>query len=346
MTKTIFIHVGAGKTGTTALQSFFARNEDRFAAQGIYFPQEGRVQIDKALVHHKLSGIGGFRDMPENEILALWKDIAALTSPTVIISSEFLHSRIKAADGIAFFEKVRDILSGWDIKIVFYIRRQSHWVQSAYSQWVKQNRESRRFSTFMRQFKNYPIKQIPMFGTVFGIENVIVRPFEKAQFIDQDIHKDFCAAIGLEWHEDFEIEHSNPNPRLALDALELKRQFNSLNKNPHMLRRIQRDLISYSALSSELQGKAIHHSHALMTPEQQLELETQFEPQYRDIAQRFMGRKDGTLFTDGFLETPPAPAESQYDAPNTELPTLFLIMRLYQKLEALENARAAQQDKR
>lgn len=38
----IFIHIGLHKTGTTALQTFLAANEEAFNQAGVYFPKATR----------------------------------------------------------------------------------------------------------------------------------------------------------------------------------------------------------------------------------------------------------------------------------------------------------------
>ena len=41
MKKKLYLHIGMGKTGTTALQHFFWDNRDILAAKGICYPKVG-----------------------------------------------------------------------------------------------------------------------------------------------------------------------------------------------------------------------------------------------------------------------------------------------------------------
>ena len=50
MKKTLYIHIGTGKTGTTAIQSFFDLNKIGLMKQGFKYIDSGRVGIN----HHLL----------------------------------------------------------------------------------------------------------------------------------------------------------------------------------------------------------------------------------------------------------------------------------------------------
>src|SRR6056297_636961 len=134
MKNEIFIHVGAGKTGTSALQRFFRLNVSRLECAGLTIPEIAADSDTRFLAHHPLSGAGRFRDV---DPFPYWKRIARLRARRMLVSSEIFHSRLSHPDGIAFYEKVKKILSAWEIRIVFYIRREDQWIQSAYEQWIK-----------------------------------------------------------------------------------------------------------------------------------------------------------------------------------------------------------------
>lgn len=51
----IVIHIGLHKTGTTALQTFFAANEQAFNQLGVFFPQATREKKTRQIIHSNLS---------------------------------------------------------------------------------------------------------------------------------------------------------------------------------------------------------------------------------------------------------------------------------------------------
>lgn len=336
MAQKIFIHVGAGKTGTSALQSFFAANRERLAKQGVVFPDTGLVSINKGLQHHPLSDQGQYANP---DALRQWREIGRIDAPVLIVSSEIFHSKIDDAGGMAFFLTVREALRNKDIRIVFYLRRQVQWLQSAYSQWVKFNLQSRTFSDFVKEYKKSQLDQIFSFATVFGTENVIVRPFERAQFEGGTIERDFVALAGLRWDDDFALPEGNSNPRLTMDALELKRMVNQFAETSDELSVLTRDLLKYSASVSE-DSRTLFHQHEMMDRAGQVRYEQSLEPRYRRIAKTFLGREDGVLFRDGFCDAKPAEpraAGEQNAAATLDQVVAFVLLQAYRRQRAPEN---------
>ena len=51
--KTLYLHVGTHKTGTTAIQALLTTRSDAFAQAGLFVPQTGR--IDEASGHYNIA---------------------------------------------------------------------------------------------------------------------------------------------------------------------------------------------------------------------------------------------------------------------------------------------------
>lgn len=333
MKNKIFIHVGAGKTGTSALQQFFHLNRELLIEKHIVLPEAGLSSQNHGLQHHRLSNHGPHKN---KQVGKLWRDISLLKEQNLLLSSEGFHSKISEPDGLEYFKKVRDILSGKDIKIIFYLRRHSQWLQSAYSQFVKSNIQSMRMSDFLIRYKKNPVDQIFLFAEVFGSENIVVRPFEFNQFYEGSICKDFCNAIELTWDDRFVEPNENPNPRFLSDALEIKRNLNYFVDHPKELRHIKEDLLEYSRLANVDSSNLLFYSHSLMPYEDQVRIERENEPKYQKIARDFMGRDDGVLFTGGIPTRPTSVEEPRNHFINTDTATAFLIMKLYKEVYELK----------
>jgi len=331
------IHVGAGKTGTSALQVFFAANCERLANQGVIFPSQGRVETRGQILHHFLADTDRH---PCPDVFKKWSEIGKLTAPITIVSSEFLHGKMGTPGGVSFFQNVREALGNRDVKIVFYIRRHSQWLQSAYSQWVKANLLTKTFSEVMRTSNNDPLSQIDLFADVFGAENIIVRPFEDEQFHGGTLLGDFCALAGLEWDPEFKVRKKNPNPRLSLDALEFKRQANGFAQTRSDLKLLLQDLHAYSDKAGP-NSTSLFHTHSILNPAEQIALERKLEPRYQDIARKYMGREDGVLFRQGLLDPAPdqsdqADPENVQEPPSTDQVMVFLMTQIYRRLQDLD----------
>jgi hypothetical protein len=293
--KKLFIHVGAGKTGTSALQRFLLANEAALSKRGFHMPAHGRVQRDQGIQHHPLSDHGPYAT---GEALDAWKRIATEASGNAVVSSEYLHNKISGPSGPIFFAKIRNMFTrhGWQIGVVFYIRRQSQWLHSAYAQHVKTGLETRSWDEFAASYTRNLPDQIEAFAQVFGNDAMIVRPFERAQFTGGDIYRDFCAAIGLDWSDGFKAPKGDVNPRLCPEGLEIKRKLNPYFRTPQTAQPVLDALLAYSK------------DQPAAAPFFDPEIEAENAPKYERIA-RMMGRADGVLFHDGLgAETQKAPA--------------------------------------
>src|SRR3989339_890168 len=131
--KTLYLHIGHHKTGSTALQVFFMSNSDLLLSKGISYPMTGILEpsghyylaigtIPAAKSHYTID-----RYIPELE-----KE--TLNCPNIIISSEIFAFRKLNVDlniAVEFLGKLAD-----RIKIVVYLRRQDEWAQAIYAQGV------------------------------------------------------------------------------------------------------------------------------------------------------------------------------------------------------------------
>jgi hypothetical protein len=127
--------------------------------------------------------------------------------------------------------------------IICYLRRQDNVLQSLYNQSVKGGGYYKDIGDFVFP---HPLDYFELLGrwaAVFGKENIVVRPYEKQQFKDNDLISDFLSIVGLELTVDFARLAKNANPRLPLEALEYMRLLNSLLRDKKMSKAIKKRLI-------------------------------------------------------------------------------------------------------
>lgn len=296
----LFIHVGAGKTGTTAIQEFLKLNEDKIEGQGISIPKSGRNKSKRFIYHHNLAG-GVNRIIDEQDVLELWKNLSNMEGGKLLVTSELFHSLIVKGATRKLFYDIKRILNDFHIKVIFYIRRDDQWLQSAYEQWVKSGskRDGETISEFIKRPMMHLGDQILEFANIFGKNNVIVRPFEKSQFVKGNIFDDFAHILGLRLDDSFSYPAKNPNPRLSVDALEFKRIFNTVCKD----REESQSIISYLELYSHItdaNSTSVFRKAGLLSEEERRFINKKNDPVYRMIAQEFLGRKDGVLFYDEY----------------------------------------------
>jgi hypothetical protein len=285
MNKKIYIHIGTHKTGTSAIQDFLLLNRKTLARRGVLYPQKSRRDY--------VDSQEGEYIVPEKK----YRNYAALVhlcrrkDKNVILSSETFSlitnvSAMKAALGDA------------NAVIICYLRRQDNVLQSLYNQSVKGGGYYKDIGDFVFP---HPLDYFELLGrwaAVFGKENIVVRPYEKQQFKDNDLISDFLSIVGLELTVDFARLAKNANPRLPLEALEYMRLLNSLLRDKKMSKAIKKRLIPYCLERFKDSTASLYFEQSLFTPAQKRAILERYAPSNQRVAREYLGRPDGLLFRD------------------------------------------------
>ena len=143
MTKLI-LHIGLGKTGTTALQSWLTRHRG-LAAHGIV---HAGLELERLPGRFRLAGQGAVGD-PAQLAEGLAKIEAAAARPeigTIVWSNESLGMSHAAP---AILAALNAHLCGptrlEGVEVVLVLRRQDEWIESAYRQWGLRHKTRRGF---------------------------------------------------------------------------------------------------------------------------------------------------------------------------------------------------------
>lgn len=291
--KTLYLHIGMGKTGTTALQVFFWQNRDVLARNNIHYPKEGI----HAGAHHGLSPHQPFylkKILPFIPIKqGVWV-ISRTKCSNILLSSE-LMMWIRPEQRESFIHQLQRY---FHVKAVIYLRRQDSIIMAGYKQQIKAGGQPSRIEDVLeKQIKNFNyLERITPWDTLLGRENIIVLPFEKGQFHQGDIRFDFLYRVfGIEDFSGFQLSAENHNPRLSLAALEYKRLLNNLFDTHEARNRFTPALLAYSAMT-DTSSTQIYAKADLLSPEQRRHIMECCEPINADIARRYLNRPDGQLF--------------------------------------------------
>jgi hypothetical protein len=214
-TRTIYLHAGTHKTGSTSIQVFLTENEATLAAGGIFIPRTGRPihqwGTDRAGHHNigwELSGLGAFR-AEDGTFERLLEEISASRAPVVVLTSEefeYIHAKPEVLRTVA--EGFRGI--GYATKIVVYLRAQAAYMQSTYVEGAKAGYlYGMDYARLMREiyetgayvpdpnivirFEYGPL--LDAFAGAFGEDNVIVKAYH-AGLPPDALLREFLALIG------------------------------------------------------------------------------------------------------------------------------------------------------
>lgn len=201
LSRTLYLHIGSHKTGTTSIQQFLRSQRRVLRARGIHYPTS-----DNNL---NLGGVLGKpdADMPSpRRIAEIMEMLTPRKSPVVIASTEgfsYLASRAMIA---AYHERLAAQFS--DIKIICYLRRQdqlaiSHHQEGANAQSKPAVRlhGHRPFALpeqceLQRKYLDYETR-IGHWADLFGDDAMIVRVYDRTLLKGGDVLADFLDIVGL-----------------------------------------------------------------------------------------------------------------------------------------------------
>lgn len=289
----LYLHIGMGKTGTTALQEFFWENRRALKQYGICYPDYCAVSA----AHHRLSPhIPEFlKEAWRFEPVSDWAPkIARIQSEKILLSSELM-----AWAKPEVIESFCVELKRWfNVYVVLYLRRQDNLIMAGYNQQIKAGTQKKDiYSVLDLQIDrfDYDKKMLPWVSSL-GKEKIIVRPYERQQFCRGDIRFDFLHYVfGIDIFEDFKLIDDNSNPRLSFAAMEYKRWINGLFQDTSISSCFNDVLLKYSA-ETDGSSTSIFSSSSVLSPSDRLAILKRFEKTNIRIAEEYLGRKDGILF--------------------------------------------------
>ncbi|MFA5268683.1 MAG: sulfotransferase domain-containing protein [Methanoregula sp.] len=290
MEKTLYIHIGGPKTGTTTLQDFFSRNRQVLRDRGFFYPGSGlnHLGICRELMNQTVSGI---KSLPGLSVMKWIDEVEKSDCPVCLISAECL-----AFMGGA--EKLRELLSSSpQVKIIYYARRQDTLIESRYNQFVKasiyrmkENLDENLVDSFYRRVDFDHLQVITPWADEFGKENVIVRCYEESQ-MPSGIIEDFARIIGLSLDHTLEIPKKRMNASLDIHHTEFIRLCNRVfNDRPEI-----NDYLDREQFRESLVFKHLPMQHRL-APKIRIEILNHYEPSNQQFAREYLGREDGRLF--------------------------------------------------
>lgn len=152
MSRVVYLHVGAPKTGTTYLQDRLGANADSLAQHGIHFPR-GPLGRDPGLTHFRaaLDLLGQDWGGPSGHAEGYWDSLmrkVRRTRGSVIISHEILSAA--PADKVA---RAMADLEGSDVHVVFSARDLARQFPAFWQESIKQGRRWT-FKKFLERAQN------------------------------------------------------------------------------------------------------------------------------------------------------------------------------------------------
>jgi len=227
--RTVFIHIGIHKTGSTSIQNSLEDNADLLRTYGYNYYHDGLFSLVGTRIEQKLARDP---DIIEREKIKCYELIENTESNNLIISSEHLSGFF--IDGYSEASHLAQVLhfifGNYRVKIVVYLRRQDQFIESCYLHTIKNHYCGWTFADFcdvvdIHGFNWY--KHLTQYAKYFGKDSIIVRPYETIQLQNGNAVQDFYQVLGIPSDAIQAITPRWANLSYSRSALELARICNS-----------------------------------------------------------------------------------------------------------------------
>lgn len=191
--KTVFLHIGLHKTGTSSIQKFLLKNRSVLLDNGVEYLIPDPWPIP-------------FQSEPVIDVVTKgFEGINSSRAEKVIISHEN-YSWIFEEEKVLLI--VQEILKHADeLKIVLYLRRQdslaisqkqegTKWIDNSVAYGHDLCALPQSLNYYSSNYLNF-YKKVKLWSDAVGKSNVIVRVFDKEKLLNGDVVDDFCDLVGL-----------------------------------------------------------------------------------------------------------------------------------------------------
>jgi hypothetical protein len=289
--RSCLLHIGAPKTGSTALQRFLASNREELLTQGYLYPAAAL----RADGHHELAFLsgGGYPEwaVPQSEGLdslidRLREEIVQHDGP-VILSSENFYL-LCAPDRVAQLMRRLGFVPEENLQVLIYIRRQDEAHLSWYNQAVKAQGFAGTIADSIADAWNLwdYAKRLKRWERAFGTGAISVRVYQESALHGGEIRRDICHVLGLK-PERLAFSQHRANTKLNRSALEFQRQLNTHRVSTQHKRRFHRELMALCARSA---GTGLFDESEVLDVPQRIALLERYARGNAQVARRYLNR--------------------------------------------------------
>lgn len=316
--KTLYLHIGSAKTGSTAIQHFLFENEELLKSYSFCFPifkykfGSGQISRNGSFLCTYYGKIGEIDKIRNEEIVEEYLDnIVKLfeTYDNVILSEESLLCNLGNGDWKKRADKLLECVNknNFEIKIIVYLRRQDEMLDSHWNSVVKMATQSLSFEEFKKsriELEQYDyFKHLERIGSIFGRDKIIVRRFQTGELIGDSSVSDFLQVIGLNDLDKTSKETTMQNPRFSNNMIVIKRFIDSYSEASKKGKKISRKALTKSLSVMEECESYNNYESSMLSEEEAREFVNIFKDSNKKVAEKYIG--DGKpLFNDVYKNKP------------------------------------------
>ena len=244
--KTLYIHIGTSKTGTTTIQTYCGINREQLKSKGVLFPI---MPYHYDRITENRNGHFLYAMIYENGVRNKEKEKQVFDSElqyivdcfkendTILLSDESIWwATSTRRKGLWKDLKKHSEQHNYQIKVIVYLRRQDQFMMSRYNQRLKTD-----FVASTQNFDEYFADMNGRFKCVMDYreridniaksiskENVIVKRFDRNYFYNGDLNQDFLNILGVKVDDSFQQLKETANTGISVQSGEIKRVLNRL----------------------------------------------------------------------------------------------------------------------
>jgi len=308
--KELVLHVGATKTGSSAIQHFLLQNRAALEPLGVLYPDVGIAgnahHIIAAAIHpsawrmHQDAFAGKDRPAYFLQLVEQFKQAADESSAArAVMSSEYLWGQFHDA----FYTPLQALAAAFEVRLLCYVRRQDDWLESTYAQSVKSG-EGRSFREWLLRhldqgpgFCHYD-RILRQWERVVPAERIHVRVYDASNGVTDSV-ADLLDFLGIADRGTLALAAGSSNPSPLPHDTEMIRLINRSGLSEARKQNLRRVLLMGSA------KKPPHAAFHYLSADETIQLLRRYEAGNAAVAKRYMGRADGQLFGRAL----PAPGE-------------------------------------
>ena len=239
--------------------------------------------------HHGLALFESI-EMPEsiqNLYLTLLKEIAESSCDRVLISSEqfcFLNK--------PYVTKLRALLEGFQVKIIFYVRPQSRLIESTFLEWQKAGMSYKgKIDDFYKNEKrgfDFSLR-LQSWIDEFGSDSITVRVYDK-KIIGENTCLDMMNILELELNSSIKEANVRSNPSLLAEFSTVLGLIDKGEITKELRKEIVNELLS---LSEKFRGAS---TSVLISSQLQIEIESFYKDSNHSVALQYINDADSEIF--------------------------------------------------
>jgi len=260
MRKTLYLHIGHFKTGTTAIQQFLHLNPRLLKRNDLAYAETKREYFKHSDLAFSLYQAAGVQELmhgyakqetPEQVWAAVFDELRRSRQSGMIVSTEELIRLACFPQAVETLKQIVAAAPDIDIKVIAYLRAPESHLRSWYNQLVKMGCKTPSYNAAISQkiepvHYDYDLALRPWIS-MFGAEAISLRPYNNESRKDYALFDDFLSIFGIKRpNRGVSLFSEDPNPRMAEEGVEVARILQNVNAARWVVKSTQDRFITFS----------------------------------------------------------------------------------------------------